>query len=84
MKHAPYGPPVSSLLGARLLRSSQVCVSIFSFPLRTRWGNQNLTGKMTLGCPRLTYCCLPILRLFLSFFFTLVAFGSCNDDFDLY
>ena len=51
---------------------------------RKAWGNQNLTGKMTLGCPRLTYRRLPILRLFLSFFFTLVAFGPCNDDFDLY
>ena len=43
----------------KALRSSKVCTSIFPFSLRTRWGNLNLKGKMTLGCPR-----LPLALLF--------------------
>ena len=56
----------------------------FPVPAEDEMGESESDGEDDLGVSRLTYYRLLILRLFLSFFFTLVAFGPCNDDFDLY
>ena len=45
MKHVPYGSLVGSLFGSRLLRSSQVCASIFLFPAKDEMGESESDGE---------------------------------------
>ena len=71
----------------------------FPVPVEDEMGESEFDGEDDLGVSsaalssaflpcdpwsRLPSHHLPILRLFLSFLFTLVAFGPCNDGFDLY